>query len=462
MNGFVAATKPTAKQLAKTPSEHSEKSSSGANSHSENNSIFGPRRSGGPQPMPQVNIRRPGGYMSGSNNTSSSHEPGSSPPGFGYMNHRMGAMQISELKSEKFSAPNSIIKDRFFNSSGHVTGYGYQTQQPRNAAYNGTNRLANYDRELQAQQQNHAALAGAINRNSMHSQFNNNQYNHHPAHHHQNYVQPVINSVAHQPTADAKAMQALQQIQEAKPGNKRAILTDLPEYLYSIPALASFFEPYGEVAMLQILPLKRMWDGDLIDLLGASMCNRLSQNTYCAIVEFYSARMAKFIIGILRKRLPILKFRCALLKPSAAIELTNQADNLALGSAVRLRHIPDQKTKSTDATSSGNGSSSGMHCNGKCDLDTSSASSTGEPAGDKPVLPTPTTSSDGPVDSSTESGLDSGSGSRQITSHHLPSSESSSCSVSGESDVVHASAEADQAQLVNGQRFVASLNIQLK
>lgn len=44
-------------------------------------------------------------------------------------------------------------------------------------------------------------------------------------------------------------MQTLQQIQEAKPGNKRAILTDLPEYLYSIPALASFFEPYGEVAM---------------------------------------------------------------------------------------------------------------------------------------------------------------------------------------------------------------------
>jgi hypothetical protein len=371
----------------------------------------------------------------------------------------MGAMQISDLKSEKFSAPNSIIKDRFFNSSGHnvaaAAGYGYnQAQQPRAAAYNGTNRLANYDRELQAQQ-SHAALAGAMNRNGMHSQFTN-QYNHHPAHHNQNYVQPAMGGVVPQPSADAKAMQALQQIQEAKPGNKRAILTDLPEYLYSIPALASFFEPYGEVAMLQILPLKRMWDGDLIDLLGASMCNRLAQNTYCAVVEFYSARMAKFIIGILRKRLPILKFRCALLKPSAAIELTNQADNLALSGAVRLRHIPDQKTKSSDGTtSSGNGSSSGMHCNEKCDLDTSSASSTGHCDASKPVLPTPTTSSDGPADSSTESGLDSGS--RNITSHHLPSSEDSS-SCAGDSDVVHNSTQADQAQ----NRFVASLNIQLK
>merc|ERR1712066_1006363 len=147
-----------------------------------------------------------------------------------------------------------------------------------------------------------------------------------------------------------QSLETLQQIQEAKPGNKRAILTDLPEYLYSIPALASFFEPYGEVAMLQILPLQRMWDGDLIDLLGASMCNRLAQGTYCAIVEFYSARMAKFIIGILRKRLPVLKFRCALLKPSAAIELTNQAENLGLNNVVIMKNKPAAKqTISSDS-----------------------------------------------------------------------------------------------------------------
>lgn len=142
----------------------------------------------------------------------------------------------------------------------------------------------------------------------------------------------------------------LNQIQEAKPGNKRALLVDLPPYLYSIPALASFFEPYGEVAMLQILPQKRMWDADLIDLLGASMCNKLANQSLCAVVEFYSARMAKFIIGILRKRLPILKFRCALLKPSAAIELTNQAENLGLNGVVVMKNKPVAKnTISTDS-----------------------------------------------------------------------------------------------------------------
>lgn len=146
-----------------------------------------------------------------------------------------------------------------------------------------------------------------------------------------------------------KALETLQQIQEAKPGNKRALIVDLPPYLYSIPALASFFEPYGEVAMLQILPQKRMWDADLIDLLGASMCNRLANQSLCAVVEFYSARMAKFIIGILRKRLPVLKFRCALLKPSAAIELTNQAENLGLSGVVVMKNKPKSKNASTDS-----------------------------------------------------------------------------------------------------------------
>merc|ERR1712141_873625 len=92
------------------------------------------------------------------------------------------------------------------------------------------------------------------------------------------------------------------------------------------------------------------WDADLIDLLGASMCNNLANQSLCAVVEFYSARMAKFIIGILRKRLPILKFRCALLKPSAAIELTNQAENLGLNGVVVMNNKPAPKaTISSDS-----------------------------------------------------------------------------------------------------------------
>jgi hypothetical protein len=182
--------------------------------------------------------------------------------------------------------------------------------------------------------------------NNSYNGFNNgNIYQHSTAH------QQPLPAVAPKNNA---AETAAEESQEAKPGNKRAILVDLPGYLYSIPALASFFEPYGEVAMLQVLPQKRIWDGDLIDILGASMCTRLSRKSLCAVVEFHSARMAKFIIGILRKRLPTLKFRCALLKPSAAIELTNQADSLGLTNAVRVK----SKTSNSSGSETGLNSTS--------------------------------------------------------------------------------------------------------
>jgi hypothetical protein len=328
----------------------------------------------------------------------SSHET-NGPAANGKIYNKLSMMSLNDLKSERFSTQNSIIKERFFH--GKPDSNANKHQEPiRGHGF------------------------------------------HHP-HHHQNFhaQQAATATTASTPSlaASAQAMQTLQQIQEAKPGNKRAILVDLPEYLYSIPALASFFEPYGEVAMLQILPRQKMWDGDLIDLLGASMCNRLSQNTYCAIVEFYSARMAKFIIGILRKRLPILKFRCALLKPSAAIELTNQADNLGLENAVRLRHISKKQQQSSTSES----------------LDSSSTtSSDGAHKVPTGLLPPPVVA-EAPT-SSEESGLEEmGSSSRTQTS-------SSSCHDSSEEERFTTNNQRTTSQTSDDkQRFVTSFQIQL-
>lgn len=222
-----------------------------------------------------------------------------------------------------------------------------------------------------------------------------------------------------------QSLETLQQIQEAKPGNKRALLVDLPPYLYSIPALASFFEPYGEVAMLQILPQKRMWDADLIDLLGASMCNKLANQSLCAVVEFYSARMAKFIIGILRKRLPILKFRCALLKPSAAIELTNQAENLGLAGVVVMKNKPAAKnTISTD---------SGREASHESDHE----------------------------DHKSESGCDDVSGNAQRLPSYAEMSESESEHSAPADSASVESVQPDAALKDEGQRFVTSFQINL-
>lgn len=336
--------------------------------------------------------------------------------------NRFSMMSINDLKSERFNAPNSIIKDRFFNFN------------------NNNNNNSNWTRNNIRREST-----------STTTDAESNKFTHHP-HHHQNYHQQAntqnsqLVKQQEQATAaaNAAAMQTLQQIQEAKPGNKRAILVDLPEYLYSIPALASFFEPYGEVAMLQILPRQKMWDGDLIDLLGASMCNRLSQQSYCAVVEFYSARMAKFIIGILRKRLPILKFRCALLKPSAGIELTNQADNLGLENAVRLRHVSKNKTSSTTA------SDSSVH-GADNSLDSSSTTS----SDNKVILPQPTAVL--VETSSEESGLEEMASSGQ-NSNHSDSDEASSQQSQSQSN-----GQQSNSRTTSGdeQRFVTSFQIQL-
>jgi len=420
------------------------------------NSVFNPSvqnglggRNGATSPFFVRKSHQASSNSSHDGKSSHSGSAGGSPPlqkrptfGLG-LPRNLNQMSINDLKSEKFSTPNSIIKERFFGSqnphynSNNNNNNNNRFGQPSVAKPNANNRLAQADfqdaqNQMKIQQQKIRESAESNNA-----------------------------------TAESKAMQTLQQIQEAKPGNKRAILTDLPEYLYSIPALASFFEPYGEVAMLQILPLQRMWDGDLIDLLGASMCTRLAQGTYCAIVEFYSARMAKFIIGILRKRLPVLKFRCALLKPSAAIELTNQADNLGLTKAVKLRHIPAQnKVGDNDKklSDSENGSSG---CAASHIVDSESENSNNGKIIEVGPVETPVVSSE-------ESGMDELSSSNNQTESNV--SSSSSCNESEPENLVQNNEEENSNQNQennnssssttnsnenNNQRFVTSFRIQL-
>jgi len=344
-------------------------------------------------------------------------------------------MSINDLKSEKFSTPNSIIKERFFGSQNpNYNNYNQQQAAPVNGQFNRFGQNTN----VKPNANNRLAQADYQDAQKIQQQALKIQQ------------QAMVQQVQESATADSKAM-TLQQIQEAKPGNKRAILTDLPEYLYSIPALASFFEPYGEVAMLQILPMKRMWDGDLIDLLGGSMCSRLAEGTHCAVVEFYSARMAKFIIGILRKRLPVLKFRCALLKPSAAIELTNQADNLGLPNAIKLRHIPTQSKDDKKLSESENGSS-GCAASHTVESDSEHSGINGK-INLVQVGPVET-----PVVSSEESGMDELSSSNNQTESNL--SSSSSCNES-EPEVERTQPTNTDSQEPDNQRFVTSFRIQL-
>jgi len=97
-------------------------------------------------------------------------------------------------------------------------------------------------------------------------------------------------------------------------------LTNLPPAMRSIAGLAAFFHPYGEVAQIQMLS-----PNDDIPEPVMKWCKEKDvPNGHSAIVEFLTARTAKFVVGVLRKRLAQLNFRVGLIKPGLGDELTYQ------------------------------------------------------------------------------------------------------------------------------------------
>lgn len=163
--------------------------------------------------------------------------------------------------------------------------------------------------------------------------------------------------------------------------------------------------------------------------------------------------MAKFIIGILRKRLPVLKFRCALLKPSAAIELTNQADNLGLPNAIKLRHIPVQKDSDKKLSDSENGSSG-------CAVSHVAESDSEHSGINKNIVQVGAVET--PVVSSEESGMDELSSSNQEQTESNVSSSSSCNESEPEAEITQANDRNVPSSSQNpDQRFVTSFKIQL-
>ena len=58
-------------------------------------------------------------------------------------------------------------------------------------------------------------------------------------------------------------------------------------------------------------------------------------HTDCAVIEFMTARVAKFVVGVLRKRIEALNFRIGLLKPGLSDEMIVQKQRL-----LDVNHMP--------------------------------------------------------------------------------------------------------------------------
>lgn len=103
-------------------------------------------------------------------------------------------------------------------------------------------------------------------------------------------------------------------------------LADLPPALRSLQALAGFFHPYGEISNIHYVPVGKAFPADIVARELIQPENFAKTN--CAIIEFLTARVAKFVVGVLRKRIEGLNFRIGLLKPGLADEMAAQEQRL--------------------------------------------------------------------------------------------------------------------------------------
>ena len=96
---------------------------------------------------------------------------------------------------------------------------------------------------------------------------------------------------------------------------------------------SAFFHPYGEVAQIQVIGVN-----DEIPENVRKWCDvkQLVPKTHSAIVEFLTARTAKFVVGVLRKRLGQLTFKYFIEPRARALESSSIPENCPLTSILAL------------------------------------------------------------------------------------------------------------------------------
>lgn len=119
----------------------------------------------------------------------------------------------------------------------------------------------------------------------------------------------------------AKAVQQ-EEGSKAKP-YKRVIAINLPAELQSIDAVTSVFHPYGDVTLVRVLKPGKVLPFDTKQY--AAKIPELG-TVPCALVDFETARAAKFAVHVLRQRADEVGFRLAILKPGVEDKLYSDDD----------------------------------------------------------------------------------------------------------------------------------------
>lgn len=126
---------------------------------------------------------------------------------------------------------------------------------------------------------------------------------------------------------------------------KRIVAINLPAKYQSVDALTSVFHPYGDVNVVRVLKPGKNIPADikqwirLIPDLGRAAC---------AVIDFETARAAKFAVHVFRQRENEMGFRCALLKPGVDEKLYSERET-----AVSTPKMDLNMSSSLDTSDSG-------------------------------------------------------------------------------------------------------------
>lgn len=123
---------------------------------------------------------------------------------------------------------------------------------------------------------------------------------------------------------------------KAKP-YKRVIAINLPSDLQSIDAVTSVFHPYGDVTLVRVLKPGKALPFDTKQY--AAKVPELG-TVPCALIDFETARAAKFAVHVLRQRADEVGFRLAILKPGVEEKLYAD-DDLKQQNQLSMKNMSD-------------------------------------------------------------------------------------------------------------------------
>ena len=127
--------------------------------------------------------------------------------------------------------------------------------------------------------------------------------------------------------------------------HRRILAINLPINIQTIETVTSVFHPYGDVTVVRVLKPGKNLPSDVKPWLR--VIPDLGR-TCCAIIDFETARAAKFAVHVLRQRDEEVGFRCALLKQGVEEKLyEDKAEKVKIGhSGVNLKVSPDNNSDS--------------------------------------------------------------------------------------------------------------------